>query len=382
MNSELEKAIKERVDLGYSQERIANELRAAGYDEQTITHVYTAVTTGTPVTVVPAAGGGQLVGYWELISSSFSLLVEQWKLFLVSGLYGLVALAVLIGGIAGGAVLLESQPTVGLVLMIVGGLIGFVLVIALGLGVQRALLLRGQELPYLDHVKWCLRNIGGLIAVALFVQFVTSLGQLLLILPGIAFGVYLSYAMFIRLEDRGRMTMSLVQSAQLVYNRWWGVFGRTLVAFAFLTLCLVPFVVLLFVFGGTGLMMQFALGEPSLEQIGVALMIGGLLFIGAVLFVSIMMQCVMVRLYESLQSTASTYSEEGTKKLRTWMIVGIVLGIPASIVVQSIGAVGETQDDPFNSFIAPTGQEFVVPAEQQAEFDAFLEEFGDELDSF
>jgi len=389
MSPELERAVKERIELGHTKEQITAELQAAGYDNATIETVYTTI-----VSTVTADPTTELIGYWQLVAGSVALLKQEWKLLLVSLGYGL-GLLLAVGLIVSTAfALLESAPLVSGMFTVAALLAGLIGLCALMFGFKRALLMRRTQQPFLTHVQWVLPHILGLLLVSLYVQFAAATGYLLFIVPGIALTLYLSYAMLVRLTGTETGVMALVRSTELVYGRWWAVLGRTLFASSFFLLGMVPLFALMmyswlrvdFMYAATGFE---AMSSPATVLIDIFIpLVLSLLFFAAAILVAFLLQCTMILLFESLQETAVPVTPEAETKLYFWMRVAVIVGIPVTILINGadmyMQATNSRLDD--STFQAdPTAFEQQLSAEQaaaQAELEAFMQEFEAELDSF
>jgi len=392
MPSELEQAVNERVALGHTKEQIRSELQAAGYDNETIEQVYNQAVANPTVGATLGATGVQLIGYIALIKASFQLVSEQAYLFLVVALYGLGLFAITglaITFVSTQFISLAGISTMLIVTIVIAAIVGM---LALSFGFMRALLRRGEQLPFITHIQWALPNIVGLLLVTLYIQFATSLGYLLFILPGIALAIYLSFAMLVRIDEKETGVMALVRSTQLVYDRWWGVLARTLFATLVFILCTVPvFIVATLLAATTGVLD----GAMAVTPDSVAGMAGnmfeaitfGLLVGLAILFISFLMQCAMVVMYESLRATAVPFTPDNEKKLYLWMRVAVVIGIPVAIFINGYDAYLELNEpigDIETIIEDPTAfQQQLIDeqAETQAELEAFMQEFESEFEA-
>jgi hypothetical protein len=74
----------------------------------------------------------------------------------------------------------------------------------------------------------------------LLVGVLVLLWSLLLIIPGIIFGVFYGFALYVLVFENIRGMAAIKRSQQLVTGYWWAVFGRTL--FLILGALLVSFV--------------------------------------------------------------------------------------------------------------------------------------------
>ena len=211
MSPELAQAINERIELGHTKDQITTELKTAGYDDATIEAVYGAVIQA-PTVPPPTTTAGALIGYLALITGSFGLVRTEWRLLLVSAVYGLGWLAGLVGLIFVLFTVFGDTPAVAAMLAVTVGIAGIIGLFALTFGFQRALLRRREQLPYLDHVRSVFPHIIGILLVTLYIQFATSLGYLLLIIPGVALTIYLTTAALIRVNGQETGVMALVRS--------------------------------------------------------------------------------------------------------------------------------------------------------------------------
>lgn len=390
MSPELTQAITERVSLGHTKEQIAIELQAAGYDDSTIEAAYSTAIADVS-SIPPASAPGQLIGYWELVSDTFTLIKTEWQLIVTSSLYVLgltTATGALIFAIWA---IFSSTPGIAVMLVITVAIAAIVSFFALTFGFQRALLLRREQVAYVDHVRWTVPNIIGILLVSLYIQFATSLGYLFLFIPGVIAAIYLTYALLIRVAGNETGVMALVRSTQLVYGRWWGVLGRTLFTGIIFLLCTVPlFVVTLVVWGGLNLAAfptDFAMiSNSSLVNLLMPALLA-LLFLVAILFVAFLVQCSTILLFESLRDTAKSFTPAGETKLYFWMRVVVVLGIPAMIllnVADYYSQENDTASDLETLLQDPTAFQLEATEEQaaaQAELEAFMKEFESELEA-
>ncbi|GEM_PF-1476139 len=389
MSPELAQAINERIELGHTKDQITTELKAAGYDDTTIEAVYDAAILA-PTVPPPTTTPGALIGYQALIAGSFGLILTEWRLLLVSAVYGLGLLAAITGLIFAVFTVFGDAPAVALMLAVTVGIAGIIGLFALSFGFQRALLRRREQLSYLDHVRSVFPHIIGILLVTLYIQFATSLGYLLFIIPGIALAIYLTTAALIRINGQETGVMALVRSTQLVYGRWWGVFGRMLFTTSVFVLCTIPVFVLIAVLWGATFFEAIAGldtlgGAPVATDFMLSLTLIGLLIVAAVVFVSFLMQCAMILLYESLRDTAAPLAPAKEARLYFWMRVIVIAGIPAMILLNVADFYLQDSDSTveFESFLEdPTAFEQAWLEDQaatEAELEAFMQEFQDEF---
>jgi|GEM_PF-3468579 len=94
--------------------------------------------------------------------------------------------------------------------------------IAIMLGVIRVSKKQDIKIIYKDALKF----LGVFLGTSLLSAFVILGGVFLAILPGIFFGVMITFASFIVLEERKNFFEALLQSSRYVSGRWWSVFAR------------------------------------------------------------------------------------------------------------------------------------------------------------
>lgn len=362
MSPELLAAVKERLDLGYSHEAIKDELYAAGHDEATAEQVLQQALAEThnasseiPAAPATAAAPGteqsgqsaQLIGYSDLLSQSWGLLTRQIPLFAKAiGLFVIlfISMGLLLGGLVFSALDSFVEPvswmavgaelSLGLLLVF---FLGFILV---GLGIRivsfsvvRNLAVRQTASEsYLTSLKWSALHIIPIIVLSVMVYFATQLGYVLLLLPGIALAIYLMFTSYVLAREEGRYLSAMVRSTELVYGRWWSVFGRIVVAVLVVGVIMVGVVLA----GGliTGVLTAALGSELVASLIGLVLMpvlMGGV--IGYLM-------CVSILLMESLVATKQpeAITASGKKKLRTFYLVAVILGFVAWVFVQGISS--------------------------------------------
>lgn len=394
MHQELLNAVKERLTLGYDHDAIRDELRAAGHSEEAIAEVLRQAQAELhpSVSEIPSASpeaapaGGStamsastdteaLVGYGALLSRSWTLFTQQIALFTKAIFAAVLLYSALIVIII--AFAFESVSSFGSAFDLagIGGTemaayaIGFILVFIafivsfriLGFSVLRNLVTR-ERAPesFTSSVRWTAVHIVPVLALWVMVYAATNIGYTLLILPGVALSIYLMFASLPLARGEERYLAAMVRSTELVYGRWWGVFGRMLVA---------GLVALLLLIGGA-----IAAGILGMIATAVAGDFLGAIFI-PLLFVLVIgymvgyTSCVSVTLFESLEASQApdVLSEKGKQNLRIFYIIAIVLGILATIFLQGSNALLESLNSSQRDAEAAILQLTMATARTQAE---------------
>ncbi len=175
----------------------------------------------------------QLKDSWDSYTKHFNTLVP---IMLVAGIgmylqsifmfFGTDdAVGVQVGNMAGQSV--QVNPTFGILaaiaalIYIVGMIWGFAALLNRIQKLDQVMTL-GQAFSSAKPLLWPLILTGILVAIFTLVGFV------LLIIPGIIVGVWLSLAMFIVVDEQKKGMAAVKQSKEYVKGYWWSVFGRFL----------------------------------------------------------------------------------------------------------------------------------------------------------
>ena len=335
MSPELLSAVQERIQIGHTKNEIHTELEAAGYSSQMIEEVYLAAAQMSDIPPSDQSVPTQLLSCSALLRDSWSLLKDQWKLFAKA--YALMALVFIIFGaalVAGSVAVLAYEEQImnslstqillltGVALLVIIFLVSLRVV---GFSVIKTLL--DEDKTFSQNLGWSLQNLIPVVLVGLFAYFAVQTGNLLLIIPGIAAAVYLYFSSYVFAIEGVKGVDALVRSAEIVYQRWWGVFGRFLCVFLiFFGIFFVAIVV------GTVLLIP----ELDVSQWGP---LSGLVFTFWLVLLTVataFFQTVTVTLFKSLQATASPnkFSDERRKKVRFWLLVMVVIGPFAAALLQ------------------------------------------------
>ncbi|MFA6427131.1 MAG: hypothetical protein WCW16_01640 [Candidatus Magasanikbacteria bacterium] len=172
-----------------------------------------------------------LLSAGDVISRSVKLCRDNMNLFLkYSGLILVPTLLVTLAGYTVGITMVASQSfAMGLglylILVIALALFGFMV----GIALMKAVAMRyeGQTaMPLGEALKNSMKYILPGILVAILTGLATLGGFLLLIIPGIIFGIWFAFSFQALVIDDKHGTDALKTSKHLVHARWFGVFWR------------------------------------------------------------------------------------------------------------------------------------------------------------
>lgn len=286
---------------------------------------------------MPTIQNVPLIGFGELLAQSLVLAKSNLRLV---GAFTLALLLVGVGGllllgigfltflVAASLALTLGQAST--VLLIGVGIVLYLLWImalaVVGIALVYALVHRKQQASYWQGVKWCLKNIWAVFLVSLLAQLVVSGGYIFLFVPGIALAFYTLFVMFVLTSGEERGLSALLRSTDLVYGKWWGVFGRIL---------------------GLGLLIGLGIGLTASVLLAVVVASGEPAFMALVfLFVAIgyllailWMTAAMTLLFESLQARKphATYSVAHYSTLKTIYTILAVIGFFVLIIWNVVG---------------------------------------------
>lgn len=361
MDPALRAAIKERVELGHTDEQIHAELREAGYDDATIERVVREVrqehsaaqfATGTNV-----ATQQTLVGSSALLRGGWQLFTEEWRtiltaaainigLFLLFLLSGLVLFLPMVTTLAGGADPMSivnsvsSATMVGVLVWFVVGLITYSIVSRLVMfAVLRKLVQKTRQLEsFKDSLSWSFRHVIGIFVIIILIGLVTNFGYTLLFFPGLALAIYLFTTTYLFAAETHKGFAALVASTELVYGRWWSVFGLLLIAGLAIGLSL------LVLLAALGLSIVWPL--YSAGAVVVSVLAGMVILVVVSSLGAGVMQCVGVTLFNSLQASQTNFfSTERKRTLKTFFVVAAVIGAIFSVVFNDTDDSGMIDSD-------------------------------------
>jgi len=364
MNPELETAVKERVSLGHNKEQIATELRAAGYDDATIEHVYATVTAadatdGMNAVPVPERSATDIFGAsWRFMTSRLDLVALAAAPALVSGFLSLSIQFDLFSGVSA-AVLL------GLGLIVVT-LVQFVL----QLGFTHAALSAVRNAPVSFGVSWnwALANALAWLWIILISTAVILGASLFLLIPGIVASVYIMFAVYCFVDEGKRGMSALQRSREIITDHAMFLLVKLFAFVLFMFLFGLAFGILMGLISGLGMAVE---GLTAATTIGVVLeaVLTGIATILGAFYIAQLYDIIKARPQRPIPPTS-------------WYKVAGIIGAVVFIGIMALAVIGVVAEEVLTNEITSFEEEITetLSPEEQAEFEAFLNEFGTELD--
>ncbi len=226
--------IKTSVAQGKAHEEIIATLKSAGWSEADITAGFDAAKGNTPVPQIasePLLGPGQILSQsWKIYNDNF------WKFIGIS----VIPLAgwFFIGLMLGAGLLISNtlssflSPIIAIILGIVIGIVLVVLVIYLAVWAQASLIVairdHAQLLPFKEIFKRGRPYINPYFSASVTAGLYILFGTILLIIPGIIFWVWYSFAGISVILENSDSSQALKLSKSLSKGRWGSVFWRIL----------------------------------------------------------------------------------------------------------------------------------------------------------
>jgi len=333
MTPELKLAIEERKKLGYSEDKIREELVAAGYDSETVSALLNAptpdsVSSGQPV--VSSENG--IPGVFELIGSAVDFAKERYNLALILSI-PLVIMSL-------NQYLINLYPeNIGLSLgLAIVTLIALVTYFYFLLAVLYATSVKDETVSFSAGLTFSKSNIFKFAWITLLTTLAIWGGFILLFIPGIILSIYLYLGQFVFVAEGKTGLNAMSRSHELVKGNWQAVFGRLIgVALIFLLL----FVILGFLIG----FLSYFLGEESLSLL---LSDSVLQILGS--FATLISMHIGLRLYRSLAERQSNSLETPSKSILhgSFAVIGAVgiISLIALLVMfaDEIAAAAQTQE--------------------------------------
>jgi hypothetical protein len=172
---------------------------------------------------------------WQIVRTKARVLYTLMLLLCIPALLGIIFSIV-------GALARQSTPAqnmmvgpnpIGSMFIILGFLVIVLIVVAFSFWVQLAMY---AAVIYDVDFRGAFRAIKGrlnaFVWVSILVALICALGYILLIIPGIIFSIWYSFATMVFLVENLHGMQALRQSKHYVSGRWWAVLGR--IAFMFL----------------------------------------------------------------------------------------------------------------------------------------------------
>ncbi len=369
MSPELQQAVKERVDLGHTKEQIVSELQAAGYDDQTIEEVY-AQTTG----VATPVNSAELPSATSLFKEAWSLATSRLDLAL------LIAVPTLVLNVGAIMFTTGSATLTGWSILLLFGAV-FILMPLLQFWLQLALVhsvMHGRHTALRDSCAWAKDNLWPWLWIATLMFVVVFGGFMLFIIPGVIVSFYVAFSVYAFMDEDVRGMAALQRSRELVTGNFWNILARAIVFSIFI----ISIIIVAAILG--------AIAAATLGLLGAGIEEYSLVVIDGLLtgFISVIGVAYSVGLYRALKAApVTTIAPTKFYPFLGWfggVLCLAFIGLAAYGVTAYIQEVGlenisatELMDDNMESDM---GAE-LSPAEQ-AEFDAFMEEFGADLESY
>lgn len=359
MNPELFEAVKERFTLGHTKEQIASELRAAGYDDASIENVYASVSGASSMhsaNLASADIGTMLGEAWRFMTSRLDLVALLAVISLLPGVF--------VFGIEQGWF---SEFSTGMILPSVIGVIAlFALQVLVQLSFAHAALNDSldKKTPYSESWKFALAHFWGWLWIGLVLACVVFGASLFFIIPGIVASIYTILVLYCYADEGVRGMAALQRSRELVTGNFWFVLGRVFVLFLVMLLIAIGMALIVGLLGSLGAL-TFGLVWVGVEA----------LFTSAMTVLSI---SYFVQLYKILKSR-----NFATLPPTVWYtiagVIGVILFVLGSVFAGiGIGTMMTGGLDALDLDLESVSAD--MTPEEQAEFKAFMEEFGAELD--
>lgn len=234
---ELLNYIKTQRQAGVVDDAIRGTLTVGGWRAEDVDEAFRSL-SGTP-TSISAPSSSAPIGASELLKQSWTLYRQRFWTFvgiLAIPMAFIFILAMLIGGSAALVGMFSSSAlvkTTGLVALIAAIVVVVCIAIVLGIWGQIALLIAIRDNAEAIGIRTAYQRarpfIGGYFWISLIVGLISIGGFLLLIVPGIIFAVWFSFATVIFVVENERGMNALLKSKAYVQGRWGYTFWRQLV---------------------------------------------------------------------------------------------------------------------------------------------------------
>jgi hypothetical protein len=344
MSPELIAAVKERLELGHPESEIKEELRGAGYDEQTIAQVYQqAQTESAAPTVTPAiplapattsaADANSVSPQSAVLPGAVDLFQNGWafalrRFDLVALLAAPFAVLGVLNYLLDSTVYDQQTPVlIGGMALVLAAVFYFVNLATLLFAVSKV---DERSVGYSEALTWAKRHGWGLALVYLLSALVLMGGYVLWIIPGVIVSMYIFFAQYVFAEEGITGMAALLRSRDLVRNNWWAIAAR-LFLLGLLSLLLYFAYVLVagILIGITGL------SGVSVEESEAGIMIG-LVFGVAAQIVSAVVTVIGMHAGRDMYRSLAQVQPVAAVPTRKWVYVtlaGIGLVAPAVLIV-------------------------------------------------
>lgn len=231
VNQQLLDYIKQQTQIGKNREEITAALLAAGWQAQDVEQAFinpTPTNTGVPMPII-----SDLPKARQILSESWAIYKNRFKTLIVISLIPLLCYAI-VGFIAGGGfVALQRFFNIGgvaLPLLIIIAVIAVIFFIYLGIWGAVAGLFAikdaGESIGWKEAYKRSRPKIGPFFFTSILSGLAIMGGFILLIVPGIIFGLWFSQSPYIVIEEGLVNTAALKRSKYYIKGRIGQVFGK------------------------------------------------------------------------------------------------------------------------------------------------------------
>lgn len=264
--------IKQSRNTGITDDQIRQALLGAGWNESDIASAFadmdsikqqpSPTVANQSATSQPDLGPAKLLSASELFKLGFGKLKERYVLTLkIIGLPLLVFLVVILFLQSGSVV--SSSPTIiplvpsfnfnwGLiVLLTILSILGGILFVFSTVALVR-LYGKDELLTFGQYFKFGFSNFWSYVWVVMLSNLIVAGGMVLLIIPGVIFGVWFGLSLYVLILEGHIGRAALLRSKQLVSGKWGSVFWRFLFLGLISWLVLIPFYVLSYFYKSLG----------------------------------------------------------------------------------------------------------------------------------
>ncbi len=210
MSPELITAVKERIDRGYTEEVIKEELRTAGHVEAVIAEVFDLINHGKNIseTNVPSIT--------DLFAEGWTFAFKRWELILA-----LVLPLLFVATQEYFFVPASAMSTLGLVIFNLLALIWYFLA---ALASFYIISNNEKHVSLNEGITWSRQHVWKFAWLYLLMSVIVYGGLLLFLIPGIIVMVLTFFAPYVYIKEGRKGMEAILRSRELVKGRWFAVF--------------------------------------------------------------------------------------------------------------------------------------------------------------
>lgn len=299
MNQELQDYIKQARDAGHNDEQIRQELLNSGWSADQINGV---LHLNAPLVK------NKLSGPFTLLKETLGIYKKRFTI-----LVKLVLVPIIIFSVASVMLLNSLQSSISASVFITFVLVSIVgtiySIVITGATIKMSNL--QENLTTAEYFRLSLKMTPALLLVLLFSGLAVLGGFLLLLIPGLIFGVWFSLSAYSLIHENLRGRAALLRSKELAKGYWWAIFGRILFYQLFL------FVVL----AGIGVFSAITLlGGMDVMTIQYIVSVVSTLVFPLSIFYPYL-------IYENLTSIKGPPRDTNTSSINKFIVIGIIAGI-------------------------------------------------------